>query len=147
MIKLQESYCLGRKFCIIAHSMGGLVARHYIDRHPGRVVGLVTLATPHHGSPLADSFVWVGFFIGAGDAVDNLDPDYLSKFNRQFPVPDATKPDNCKIYTISGDSDGYDSFGWGVSFFSDARSRAYFIGRKMTGSFRSSRRCSMVLLT
>lgn len=43
---------------IVAHSMGGLDARHLIhrldDRH--RVRSLVTVATPHHGTPLA---VWV----------------------------------------------------------------------------------------
>jgi triacylglycerol lipase len=115
--KLQESYGLGDKFCIIAHSMGGIVSRHYVGQHPERVAGLVTLATPHHGSPLADSFGWVGFFMGAGDAIDNLSPDYLEQFNRQFPVPDSSNDDNCKIYTISGDSDGYDSFGWGGELF------------------------------
>ena len=117
LIKLQEFHGLSRQFCIIAHSMGGLVSRHYIGRHPGNVIGLVTLATPHHGSPLADSFGWAGFFIGAGDAIDNLKPAYLEQFNRQIPVPDASKAENCKIYTISGDSDGYDSFGWGSELF------------------------------
>ena len=115
--KLRESYGLSRKFCILAHSMGGLVSRHYINSHPGNVEALVTLATPHHGSPLADSFGWVGFFIGAGDAVDNLSPAYMEAFNKQCPVPDPTKEDTCKIYTISGDSDGYDSFGWGSELF------------------------------
>ena len=117
VVKLQESHGLSRKFSIIAHSMGGLVSRHYIAQYPDNVVGLVTLATPHHGSPLADSFGWIGFFIGAGDAVDNLTPEYLDGFNRRFPVPDAANPLNCKIYTISGDSDGYDSFGWGGELF------------------------------
>jgi pimeloyl-ACP methyl ester carboxylesterase len=117
VLKLQESCGLGQKFCIVAHSMGGLVARHYIAQHPGNVAGLVTLGTPHHGDQLADSFGWIGFFIGAGDAVDNLSPDYTAEFNRQFPIPDARVPDNCKIYTIRGDSDGYDSFGWGGELF------------------------------
>lgn len=115
--KLQASSGLSRPFVIIAHSMGGLVSRYYIHQHPGDVSGLVTLATPHHGSPLADSFGWVGFFMGASDAVDDLSPEYLETFNRQFPVPDSSIGGNCKIYTISGDSDGYDSFGWGSELF------------------------------
>lgn len=117
ILELQTSHALGPKFCIIAHSMGGLVSRHYIAHHPGSVVGLVTLGTPHHGDPLADSFGWIGFFIGAGDAVDNLRPDYLTEFNRQFPIPDMNVTNNCKVYTIRGDSDGYDSFGWGGELF------------------------------
>lgn len=42
---------------ILAHSMGGLIARSYAQEHadssaPGsvRIMGLITLATPHHGS-------------------------------------------------------------------------------------------------
>jgi triacylglycerol lipase len=41
---------------IVAHSMGGLDARHAIARlglH-GRVASLVTIGTPHRGTPLAD---------------------------------------------------------------------------------------------
>jgi triacylglycerol lipase len=39
---------------LVAHSMGGLVARSYLARHgPGRVERLVTIATPHSGSELA----------------------------------------------------------------------------------------------
>jgi pimeloyl-ACP methyl ester carboxylesterase len=42
---------------IVAHSMGGLVARAYLRRFgPGRVAWLVTIGTPHHGSILAYSF-------------------------------------------------------------------------------------------
>jgi triacylglycerol lipase len=46
----------GQKFIIIAHSMGGLDARHMIA-HLGmadRVHALVTISTPHRGSPYAD---------------------------------------------------------------------------------------------
>ncbi len=66
-------------FIIISHSMGGLVARSYMNQHTHnygvfsgrrggeRVSELITLATPHHGSPgaleesrddLATSFFW-----------------------------------------------------------------------------------------
>src|SRR5262249_46024994 len=44
---------------IIAHSMGGLDARHLISRlgFSGRVRSLTTVATPHRGSALAEWFV------------------------------------------------------------------------------------------
>ncbi|HJV02393.1 MAG TPA: alpha/beta fold hydrolase [Burkholderiaceae bacterium] len=43
-----------RQVVIVAHSMGGLVARAYLRRHGGaRVARLITLGTPHHGTALA----------------------------------------------------------------------------------------------
>ena len=46
----------GGQVVIVAHSMGGLVARSYLEEWNGavRVSRLITLATPHHGSPLAN---------------------------------------------------------------------------------------------
>jgi triacylglycerol lipase len=40
---------------LIAHSMGGLDARHYLTHRAGgrRAISLTTLGTPHRGSPLA----------------------------------------------------------------------------------------------
>jgi len=40
---------------IVGHSKGGLIARAYIQRHGGdrRVKSLITLGTPHHGTPTA----------------------------------------------------------------------------------------------
>ncbi len=45
----------GEKCDIIGHSMGGMVARSYVQRHGGRrrVRKLVTLASPHHGTAMA----------------------------------------------------------------------------------------------
>jgi hypothetical protein len=42
---------------ILAHSMGGLVSRSLMQEHAGdaRIKKLITLATPHHGSPGANS--------------------------------------------------------------------------------------------
>lgn len=48
----------GDRVHIIAHSMGGLDARHAIAHVPGvaeRVKTLVTIGTPHQGSPVADA--------------------------------------------------------------------------------------------
>jgi pimeloyl-ACP methyl ester carboxylesterase len=53
-----------RPIVIVAHSMGGLVARSFMQRHwwddgsgqcGERVLKLITLATPHHGTPLANN--------------------------------------------------------------------------------------------
>ncbi len=43
------------KIDIVAHSMGGLIARYYVKRLGGHryVRSLVTLGTPHHGTPTA----------------------------------------------------------------------------------------------
>ena len=43
------------RFHIIGHSKGGLIARHYVQHHGGdrRVKGLITLGSPHHGTPTA----------------------------------------------------------------------------------------------
>ena len=42
------------KVIIVAHSMGGLVARAYLRRHgDGRIAHVFTLGTPHHGTSLA----------------------------------------------------------------------------------------------
>lgn len=39
---------------LVCHSMGGLIARTYLgSRGAGRVAGLVTLGSPHHGTALA----------------------------------------------------------------------------------------------
>ncbi|MEN9786654.1 MAG: hypothetical protein RLZZ299_1918 [Pseudomonadota bacterium] len=53
------------RFHIVGHSKGGLIARHYVQHHGGdrRVKSLVTLGTPHHGTPTAALGVWL---MGAG---------------------------------------------------------------------------------
>lgn len=110
---LQQSYGLDTKFKIIAHSMGGLVSRKYIYNNPYTVAGLVTLGTPHHGSDLAYVGDFLDFFIGADDAVDNLKPSWCNGyFNPNFPAP-GPMADNGKLYTIAGDADGWDCWGWG----------------------------------
>jgi triacylglycerol lipase len=54
-----------QKFHIVGHSKGGLIAREYVQRHGGdkRVKSIVTLGTPHHGTPTAA--IGVGL-MGAG---------------------------------------------------------------------------------
>ncbi|MBI5512206.1 MAG: alpha/beta fold hydrolase [Deltaproteobacteria bacterium] len=43
----------GGPVVVVAHSLGGLVARYYAQILGGRVDALVALATPHHGTPRA----------------------------------------------------------------------------------------------
>jgi triacylglycerol esterase/lipase EstA (alpha/beta hydrolase family) len=58
--RITKRYDLG-KIHIIGHSKGGLLARHYIQHHGGdrRVKSLITLGTPHHGTPTAAIGLWV----------------------------------------------------------------------------------------
>lgn len=63
----------GQKIYLLAHSMGGLDCRRMIARHPEiarRVRRLITVATPHYGSPVADALVQPG----ALRALDFLNP-------------------------------------------------------------------------
>lgn len=58
----------GKRVIVLAHSMGGLVARSMMQEHAFRdgqrggekVLRLVTLGTPHHGSPLMDAGLALG---------------------------------------------------------------------------------------
>jgi len=43
---------------LIGHSRGGLIARKYLEGRDKAVKGLITLATPHHGSTMAR---WAGY--------------------------------------------------------------------------------------
>ena len=57
---------------ILAHSMGGLVARsatHYAQRDglswPAKLSRLITLGTPHHGAPLERAGSWIDVLLSA----------------------------------------------------------------------------------
>ncbi len=59
-----------RELVIVAHSMGGLVARsacHHAREAghdwPGHLSKLVCLGTPHHGAPLERAGSWIDFFV------------------------------------------------------------------------------------
>jgi len=102
---------LRKPFSIIAHSMGGLVARRYVYENPGTVAGLVTLGTPHHGSPLADALAWGGFVIHATDAVRNLQTDTLRTFNLDYPAGGLPLAVNKTMHTIRGGRDDQELLG------------------------------------
>lgn len=87
----------GEKVHIVAHSMGGLDARHAIT-HEGlaaQVVTLTTLGTPHRGSPVADvgtrlarkAGVFRALRLAGIDAAafDDLRSDACAAFNERTP--------------------------------------------------------------
>jgi triacylglycerol lipase len=52
--------CNGARVAVIAHSMGGLVARAALRSTGPEVIGrIVTLASPHHGTRIAAWFGWL----------------------------------------------------------------------------------------
>ncbi|MFZ5596802.1 MAG: alpha/beta fold hydrolase [Bacillota bacterium] len=112
---LQRDYGMSRQFYIIGHSMGGLIARYYIYHHPDTVAGLVTLGTPHHGSPMARDFNWFGWVIKAKKGMDNLVPKWVdSEFNPRYPVTGLRLYEGGKVYTVRGSSRGRPwDWGWG----------------------------------
>jgi triacylglycerol esterase/lipase EstA (alpha/beta hydrolase family) len=67
---------------LIAHSMGGLVARAYLRRFgAARIAQLITIGTPHHGSTLAWTF--------AGRCLAQMRPGshWLAEINRAESAP------------------------------------------------------------
>ena len=83
------------KVNIVGHSMGGMIARNYIQLRGGsdKVEKLVCLGTPHHGSKLA---------VFTLDPLGKLlipDSDFLQKINR------APVPEDISITNIYSDKD------------------------------------------
>jgi len=62
----------GRRLLLIGHSRGGLVARTWMELYGGgeRTIRLITLATPHHGSPLASLLAIAEWGMGSGVRAD-----------------------------------------------------------------------------
>jgi len=110
-IGILKQYGLGDRFNIIAHSMGGLTSRRFLCDNPGTVTALVTLGTPHKGSPLADSFEWAGLFVGAKDAISDLSPKRCAEFNITCPISGSLLVSGGRIYTIDGGMSRTGGFG------------------------------------
>jgi pimeloyl-ACP methyl ester carboxylesterase len=95
------------EFDIVAHSMGGIVARIYLDRHSGadRVHSLVTLGTPHRGSlkileMLLSGFGGLGNFLAGGT-------EEVRQVTFTFPSAFELLPfyDNCCVHGLPGNRD------------------------------------------
>lgn len=92
---------------IVAHSMGGLISRYYIQNmmmpniHDGRppVSHLVMLGTPNQGSPCADVMSTAFDLVGKNvEALRQLKVEEVNKFNRM-----VTKPKGVKFSALAGD--------------------------------------------
>lgn len=71
-----------RRVMIVAHSMGGLVARAYLQKYgSGTVARVLTIGAPHHGSV----FAW--FFPGTSMAQMRPGNAWLAALNRSRPDP------------------------------------------------------------
>lgn len=81
---------------LIAHSMGGLDARYAISRLGlgRRVASLVTVGTPHLGTPVAD-LALKGIPASAVRALSDLTVSALERFNRE--VPDVEGVAYCSV--------------------------------------------------
>jgi hypothetical protein len=66
----------GKPLVIIGHSTGGLIARSYMQEHGGgaRALRLITLATPHHGTPIANKPF-------RDDYIDDFDSQYFGNWS------------------------------------------------------------------
>ena len=89
---LEDETLSARKVHIIAHSMGGLDARHmlYDNRNEGfheKVASLTTIGTPHHGSPAADATVDKAgellTSLGLGDGARDLTTQACKSFSEE----------------------------------------------------------------
>lgn len=109
---LQKQYGLDPQYTIIGHSMGGLVARQVVYLRPYEVAGLVTLGTPHHGTPLAEEYEWLGIFVNGEKGIRDVKPEAVARFNRRYPVSNSPFYGDGKLYTIAGDADGWGDRGW-----------------------------------
>ncbi len=118
IVSLRAHAGLVEPFDIVAHSMGGLVSRCYVWHHSNTVAGLVTLGTPHHGSPLATDFKWSGAFLNATGGIHDLTTAFAESFNSTYPVAGMPFAPGGALYTIRAGAGGFGSFGWGGELFS-----------------------------
>ena len=114
------------KINIIAHSMGGLDARHMIfnDRHAGKIhkqlASLTTISTPHEGSPFADwgtdylpHVIPVAQKLGLDlNAMLDLRTDRCREFNSNTEVIDFEQncEKNISFQTYAGRQDFWSAF-------------------------------------
>lgn len=86
LFQLLQQFANGAKIDIIAHSMGGLVSRSMIEQSGGGdyIRKLVTLGTPHKGSPLAAIRYAIGDFVSDMSGDNLLDFTLYNYFTQGF---------------------------------------------------------------
>lgn len=126
--KIQEiSKHFGKKLVIIAHSKGGVDTQSALVRYNAYpyVSRVITLSSPHHGSPLADLAYsswagWLADLIGSqSPGTSSLQTSYMNYFRSEM----AKDPDINKVpfYTMSGDKwsdSGKASYTFGGAYLS-----------------------------
>ncbi len=76
---------------LVCHSMGGLIARTYLQAHGAdRIAGIVTLGSPHHGSALA--------VLGSGENGRQMRPG--SDFLRRLGEGDAARAPGVPLLSV-----------------------------------------------
>lgn len=70
--QLADHGIVSTSYDIVAHSMGGLLARKYIQetRHKENVNRIITMNTPHSGSQLSDTYKSVSTFLDVADIAE-----------------------------------------------------------------------------
>jgi triacylglycerol lipase len=116
------------KVVIVGHSQGGLDARVAADLRPDLVAAIVTIATPHRGTPVADialglvrddraaalvdaivRVIGAPLWNAAGEttsvarSLEQLSTEGMAAFNERHPPPGAIP-----IWSIGGRSDNHD---------------------------------------
>lgn len=94
IFKQIDTFIGDKETALVCHSMGGLVARAYLEAHSEQslnVTKVITLGTPHKGSHIAHQMQQKGFDVFLKNSVEFL----LSK-NGDWPF-------NAKLYSIAGD--------------------------------------------
>lgn len=90
----------------VTHSMGGLVARAFINRHrPGRLGHVVMLAPPNEGSEIADLLrdnpLYRAFFGPAGAELGTMRPDELCRILGPVDYPLGVIAGDRSLYPLS----------------------------------------------
>lgn len=112
-----------RKFTLVCHSMGGMVARTYLAKHPQaaekRIARVIMLGTPHYGVVVmllnllhGDLGLRIMEKINAANAPLEVARSFPSVFQTLPSPPEYFKPD--LPYPIKGDWDLYRADSWRV---------------------------------
>ena len=89
-----DAFINDKETALVCHSMGGLVARAYLEANSlqsQNVKKVITLGTPHKGSHIAEKMQQKGF-----DAFLKNSVEFLLSKNGNWPF-------NAKLYSIAGD--------------------------------------------